>query len=129
MEPRELDIQVAEKVMDIRVCHCWFSLNSGPQRECEKCGRRPPAPYSANVDQAMKVFDRMRELGHRWLLNADAGGVHLRRVVCVHQNDIRQEKEYTSDRPLGSAAKLEDLPKVICEAAVQELEAHQSVER
>lgn len=86
--------------------------------------------YSMDIGQAMKVFDRMRELSHRWLLNADDAGFHLRRVVLVKHDLEADEKSYTADKPLGWAKTLADLPKVICEAALRELEgAHQSIER
>lgn len=78
--------------------------------------------------EAMQVFDQMRKQGHRWLLNADDTGFHLRRVVLVKYDMEREEKVYTVDRPLGTAKTLEELPSVIQEAASREL-AHQSDKR
>lgn len=117
----ELDVEVAKKVMGLTVeddpaDHRGVALKAGYN------GNGLPY-YSRDLDQAMKVLDRMRDLGHRWLMNIDDAGFHLRHVICVHQNDIEGEKEYTCDRPLGTAKKLEDLPKVICEAALKETEA------
>lgn len=83
--------------------------------------------YSTQVAPAMVVFDRMRELGHRWLLNADEVGFHLRHVASVTHDLDRDEKRYQVDRPLGSAKTLEELPKVICEAALREIKGSKSV--
>lgn len=77
---------------------------------------------------AMRLFDEMRKKGHRWLLNADDTGFHLRRVVWVRRDLERDEKSYTVDSPLGTAKTLEELPSVIQEAASREL-AHQSDKR
>lgn len=86
--------------------------------------------YISDIGQAMKVFDRMRELGHRWLINADEAGFHLRHVVCVHHDGVKDEKNYTVDRPLGTGKTLREFAKAICEAALTELEgAHESTKR
>lgn len=83
--------------------------------------------YTRDIGLAMEVFDRMRELGHRWLINADEVGFHLRHVACVRHDLEENEKSYTVDRPLGTGKTLKEFAKVICEAALRELEgAHQS---
>jgi hypothetical protein len=68
----------------------------------------------------MKVWDHVRKNGARWLLNADTEGFHLRRVACVTFHGEKDEKDYTADKPLGWAKTMEDLARVICEAALSE---------
>ena len=113
MGSRETDALVAQKIFgktSCLCCHgCTCDIHDGPH-------------YSGILEESMKVFDRMRELGHRWLLNADEMGFHLRRVACVTRDLERDEKKYTVDLPLGTAKTLKDLPPVICEAALQSLE-------
>lgn len=80
--------------------------------------------YSTQIDDAMKIWDYVRKkFEARWLLNADTEGFHLRRVVWVTHDGEKDEKKYTVDKPLGWAKKIEDLPKVICEAALREQKA------
>lgn len=116
----EIDKDIAEKIMGLVVVkddanYRGYSVGqAGPHGEDLPC-------YSEDVKHAMMVFDRMREKGFRWLLNADSAGFHLRNVVCVHQNDVEDEKEYTCDRPLGTAKELGNLPRMICEAALKEM--------
>lgn len=117
----ELDIQVAEKVMGLTVVKADANYRGVELQKAVSDGLDLPH-YSEKIDCAMKVFNRMREKGHRWLLNADDAGFHLRRVACVHQNDIAGEKEYTCDLPLGTAKIFDDLPRVICEAAIHQSE-------
>lgn len=133
----ELDDLVSEKVMGVvwdekRCRTCGWPLRERIEDGCvpENCALRPgpdtpvsqAAPYSKDLALAMKVFDRMRELGHRWLLNADDGGFHLRRVVSVLHDMEKDEKRYTVDKPLGWVSSLQDLPVLICNASIQELE-------
>lgn len=118
----QTDAEVARKVMGLTVVDDEVSYR-GVALDCAGIDGRDLPHFSTDLAEAMKVMDRMRELRHRWLLNMDEGGFHLRRVVCVHQDDIRGEKEYTCDLPLGWAKRLEDLPKVICDAALKEMEA------
>lgn len=82
---------------------------------------RPIPRFSSDLPSAMLVLDKMRELGHRWLLNIDTEGFHLRRVALVKFDQARDEKSYTCDRPLGWAKTLGELPKIICLAAFQEI--------
>lgn len=123
----ELDVQVAEKVMGLRknpdVAFTW--LDERGWTAFDTTGPR----WSSDIAAAMRVFDRMRDLGHRWLLNADAAGFHLRHVAYVRHDLEPDEKVYAVDRPLGTAKTLAQLPKVICEAALQEIEAHESSKR
>lgn len=95
----------------------------------EKNGLWQPAfihRYSKDLGHAMLVFNRMRNLGHRWLMNADIEGFHLRRVACVMRDLSRDEKQYLSDLPLGTAKTLDELPKVICLAALKEIKEAKS---
>lgn len=89
----------------------------------EELQPRPIPHFTSNIVNALQILDRMRELGHRWLLNADTEGFHLRRVVLVKHDLERDEKSYVVDRPLGWARSLEDLPKIICEAALKEIKS------
>ncbi len=75
--------------------------------------------------EELRAFDLMRMDGHRWLINADEAGFHLRRVALVKHDLERDEKVYTADLPLGTARTPEDLPRVIREA-LQTESAHQS---
>lgn len=77
--------------------------------------------FSTKLEEAMLLFNRMRNLGHRWLLNMDLEGFHLRRVISVLRGVYGDEKQYLSDFPLGSAATLAELPMVICLAALKEI--------
>ena len=78
--------------------------------------------FCTKIQEALKVVDQMRNAGHRWLINIDTEGYHLRRVVWVVHNGERDEKTYTVDRPLGTSKKIEDLARVICQAALNEQE-------
>lgn len=123
----ELDVQVAEKVMgfkkDPTMPYTWLDERSW------KAFDTTGPHWSSDVAAAMRVFDRMRELGHRWLLNADEAGFHLRRVVWVVEDGERGEKTYTVDKPLGWAKNLAQLPQVICQAALHEIEAHETAKK
>lgn len=99
---RELDSKVAALVMGAR-------------------GNGIPPAYSSDVGLAMRVLDRMRSLGHRWLVNADENGLHLRRVACVVRDWERDEKRYVADRPLGWSRTLDGFARAVCEAAVREV--------
>lgn len=106
---RKLDTEVAQKVMGTPyACRC--------ENLC-RCHPRLPE-FSKDIGLAMKVFDRMRELGHRWLINADDAGFHLRHVASVHHDLDRNEKTYTVDCPLGSGKTIEEFAEAICSAAV-----------
>jgi len=88
-------------------------------------GLSPKAPvpfFSTNLAWAMKVWDVLRKKGVRWLLSVDDQGYHLRHVACVRHDMVPDEKVYTVDRPLGTAKRIEDLPRVICEAALKEVD-------
>lgn len=82
-----------------------------------------PPRFSSEPGEAMKVIDAMRKRGHRWLLNADQDGLHLRRVVWVVHDGIKDEKKYTCDKPLGTAKNLEDFAAMVCRAALEEVKA------
>lgn len=119
----DLDVAVAEKVMGLR------RHPTTPYTWTGKDGRKAfdlTGPHwSVDLAPALRVFDRMRSLGHRWLLNADQEGFHLRRVAWVAHDGQRDEKTYTVDKPLGSAKTLDELAKLICEAALKELGVHE----
>lgn len=122
----ELDVQVAEKVMGFKKDPAMPFVWLGP--DGWKAFDTTGPHWSSDLEAAMRVFDRMRGLGHRWLLNADEEGFHLRRVVWIVHDGDRDEKKYTVDKPLGWAKTLAQLPKVICKAALEEIEeeAHKS---
>lgn len=42
-EPLHGDGKPVGKPEPSAYCECWFSLNTGPNGECEKCGK-PPSP-------------------------------------------------------------------------------------
>lgn len=102
---RGLDRAVAVKVMGLR----RLALKKTPK-------------YSTDIKEAMKVVDQMRQKGHRWLLVASAQGFFLRHLASVTHDLERDEKMYTADRPIGMVATtVDELPKVICEAALEEI--------
>lgn len=118
--PRETLMRLAWMVVDPedKICQVEAPPLTG------EGGHWQPAwipPFSTDLKEAMRILDKMRELGYRWLLNADTEGFHLRRVALVKMDLERDEKGYTCDRPLGWAKTLEELPLVICKAALQEI--------
>ena len=123
-----LDWAIAEKILGLKVvpdraCYRGISLKTGSQ------GADLPH-YSTKIEEAMKVWDHVRQkYGARWLLNVDEDGFHLRRVVWVSFNGLNNEKQYTADKHLGWATKIEDLPRVICKAALSEHAAAQKKRR
>lgn len=116
-----LDRQIAEQIMGLTVVSDLTTYRGVSVGEAGERGEDLPH-YSTQIDDAMKVVDHMRKNGHRWLINIDAEGYHLRRVVWVAHDGIKNEKTYTVDKPLGTTKQVEELPRVICEAALKELE-------
>jgi hypothetical protein len=88
-------------------------------------GYAPGAAAGAYTDlcTSMMLLDKMRQKGHRWLINMEPGGFYLRRVVWVTEHMERGEKTYTVDKPLGWAKTLDDLPLVIAKAVDKETRA------
>lgn len=127
MDPKDprglkLDRQIAEQVMGLKVVPDPSSYRGVGVGEAGEGGEELPH-YSTQLEAAMEVWDYARKkYGARWLLNADEEGFHLRRVVWVTHDGERDEKTYTADKPLGWAKTIEDLPKVICNAALGEQE-------
>jgi Phage ABA sandwich domain len=123
MDPKDikLDRQVAEQVMGLTVVSDPTTYRGVSVGEAGSRGE-DLSHYSTQMEEAMKVVDQMRKSGHRWLINIDTEGYHLRRVVFVAHNGERDEKTYTVDRPLGTTKGIEDLPRVICQAALKEHE-------
>lgn len=79
--------------------------------------------YSSDLTEAFKVLDEVRRRGHRWLIVCSEEGYFLRNLANVTFDPVRNEKIYTADRPLSivSTSKASDLPKLICEAALEEV--------
>ena len=116
-----LDRKIATEIMGLQVVEDPVNYRGYALNEAGPHGADLPH-FCTKIDQAMKVWDCLRNKGQRLLLNVDDAGFHLRHVVSVtHHGDV-EEKDYRVDRPLGTAKKIEDLPRVICEAALQEVE-------
>lgn len=114
-----LDRKIATRIMGLTVVedpanYRGYGINEGGP------GGRDLPHFCTKLEQAMKVWDHLRSQGHRWLLNADMEGFHLRRVACVTFHGEVNEKDYRADKPLGWAKTIEDIPRVICEAAIAE---------
>jgi len=75
--------------------------------------------WSKDPDLALQVLEELRRRGYRVLINLDTEGIHLRHVACVVHDGVRNEKVYHCDKPLGTAKKSEELPTVICKAALE----------
>ena len=60
-ELRKLDVDVAREVMGYDPCPCWFSFNTGPQGECERCGKRCALPYARSIAAAWQVVEKITE--------------------------------------------------------------------
>jgi hypothetical protein len=115
-----LDRKIAEKIMGLKVVPDPKTYRGVGLGEAGERGEDLPY-YCTQIEAAMEVWDHVRKkYGARWLLNADEEGFHLRRVVWVVFRGEKNEKDYTADKPLGWAKKIEDLPRVICEAALSE---------
>jgi hypothetical protein len=116
-----LDRKIAVEIMGLKVVEDPVNYRGYAIDEAGSGGGDLPH-FCTKIEQAMKVWDCLRNQGQRWLLNVDDAGFHLRHVACItHHGDV-QEKDYRVDRPLGTAKKVEDLPRVICEAALREVE-------
>ena len=114
-----LDRKIAAKVFGLKIVEDPVNYRGFAVGEAGPHGEDLPK-YSTQIDQAMKVWNHVRRHGARWLLNVDTKGFHLRRVVCVTERWEKGEKDYAVDKALGWAKKIEDLPKVICKAALTE---------
>lgn len=116
----DLDRKIAEKVFGLKVV---VDLNTYRGVAIREAGPRDEdlPKYSTQMEEAMQVWDHVRKNGARWLLNVDMEGFHLRRVAWITHNGEKDEKDFMADKPLGWAKKIEDLPKVICNAALNEL--------
>lgn len=125
MDPKDprglkLDREIAEKIMGLKVVSDPSSYRGVGIGEAGEHGEELPH-YSTQLDAAMEVWDHVRKVnGARWLLNVDEEGFHLRRVAWVVFRGEKDEKDYTADKPLGWAKKIQDLPRVICQAALDE---------
>ena len=85
--------------------------------------RRVPK-YSSDLIDAMQVVDRMRKLGHRWMIVFGEEGYFLRHLVNVTHDLERDEKRYTADRPMGGPLVPQtaaQLARAICIAALDEI--------
>jgi hypothetical protein len=115
-----LDRKIAEEIMDLKVVKDPSTYRGVSVGEAGSRGEDLPR-FSTLMADAMEVWDHVRKkYGARWLLNADTEGFHLRRVAWVVFRGEKNEKDYTADKPLGWAKKIEDIPMVICKAALAE---------
>lgn len=80
MTDLELDALVAEKVMGLQLCKCWFCLNTGPKGECEDCGKVRAAEYSTDPAAADLLLRKLRDDGF-WVFLSLPGGSNL--VSCL----------------------------------------------
>ena len=113
-----LDRRIATEIMGLKVMEDQVNYRGWALNEAGSNGSDLPH-FSTKIEQAMKVWDQMRTKGQHWLLNVDEAGFHLRHVACVTHHGEVDEKDYRVDRPLGTAKKVEDLPRVICQAALR----------
>lgn len=116
----KLDREIAERVMGLMVVVDPSTYRGVAIGQVGERGEDLPH-YSTQMEAAMEIWDKVRKEGARWLLNVDEAGFHLRHVACVTHHGEVNEKDYRVDRPLGTAKKIEDLPQVICEVALSEM--------
>lgn len=117
-ELRELDAQVAEKVMgviwdDMRCRVCGWSLSDRSENGCTKksCSLRPvpdrradlPAPYSSSISAAMSVVEKMQDTHDVEIGGAAGGGWFVSFEPNCHPN---------------AGAGGPDLAECICRAAL-----------
>lgn len=97
MKKSDLDLDVAIKVMGF-----------------ERFKILKVQKYSSDIGEAMKVFQKMRELGHRWMLIGGGDGFNLQRLV-------NEPYDLDCDKAFGTAQTLHQLAQLICEVAVEEI--------
>lgn len=119
----KLDRKIAEKIMGLTLVPDPATYRGVSVGQAGSRGEDLPL-YSTQIADAMEVWDHARRTyGARWLLNVDEEGFHLRRVAWVTFHGEKNEKEYRADKHLGTCKKLEDVPKMICNAALGEQKA------
>lgn len=116
-----LDRRIAVEILGLKVVNDPVNYRGYSLNEASSQGSDLPH-FSTKLEEAMKVWDHLRKQGVRWLLNVDEAGFHLRNVACVTEHWDVDEKDYRVDRPLGTSKKIEGLPRMICEAALREVE-------
>ena len=118
---RQLDAEVAERVMGFQPCRCSFvhAVISPPPPRCASCGRPLSPPYSSDISAAFQVVERMRELG--WEVEVDS---HSEPSSTWRVRFEPRKHETTSLANRVWAATIEwdaSLPLAICKAALDAL--------
>lgn len=110
----KVDLEIAEKLFGFRLDSDGY-WRSPDGKDAIKGDERL---WSADPEFAIQVLDELRRRGYRVMINMDTEGIHLRHVACVVHDGIRNEIVYHCDKALGTAKKAEELPTVICKAAL-----------
>ena len=107
---RQLDAEVAERVMGFQPCRCSFvhAVISPPPPRCASCGRPLSPPYSSDISAAFQVVERMRELGWEYCSQYGAWTDSKWRWYAAFKSDGEER-----------GAEDELLPLAICRAALQ----------